>query len=129
MPEWFNPLYYKYRNANPLWAGGCFGFNNTNPYSGDAAAYTGFVNQEDFVQDIQLPQMNELAYNYDTEIMWCDIGGANNATIFASNWLNWAKSHGRQVTFNNRCGISGDFATPEYDILLCDYMDVQIPNP
>jgi alpha-L-fucosidase len=46
--------------------------------------------------------------------MWCDIGGANNATIFASNWLNWARDQGRQVTFNSRCGLAGDFDNPEY---------------
>ncbi|KIM93820.1 glycoside hydrolase family 29 protein [Oidiodendron maius Zn] len=51
---------------------------------------------------------------YNTELMWCDIGGANNATIFASNWLNWARDQGRQVAFNNRCGLVGDFDTPEY---------------
>lgn len=76
--------------------------------------YTGFVNVSDFIQDIQLSQQNVLAYNYDTEIMWCDIAGsANNATIFASEWINWARDQGRQVTFNSRCGIAGDFDTPE----------------
>jgi alpha-L-fucosidase len=59
--------------------------------------------------------MNVLAYNYETEIMWCDIGGANNATIFASAWLNWARAQGRQVTFNSRCGLTGDYSTPEYE--------------
>ena len=68
---------------------------------------------DDFVIDLQLPEMEMLAYDYETEIMWCDIGGANNSTIFASAWLNWARTQGRQVTFNNRCGISGDFSTPE----------------
>ncbi|OKP04981.1 Plasma alpha-L-fucosidase [Penicillium subrubescens] len=87
----------------------------TNPYTGAVETYTGFVNVSDFIQDIQLPQQNVLAYNYDTEIMWCDIAGsANNATIFASKWINWARDQGRQVTFNSRCGIAGDFDTPEY---------------
>ena len=76
--------------------------------------YTGYVEVEDFIQDIQLPQMNVLAYDYETEIMWCDIAGsANNATIFASEWINWARNQGRQVTFNSRCGLTGDFDTPE----------------
>jgi len=66
------------------------------------------------VKDVQLPEMNTLAYEYETELMWCDIGGANNSTLFASAWLNWARDKKRQVTFNNRCGIAGDFATPEY---------------
>ena len=85
-----------------------------NPYTGETIPYTGYVNVSDFVLDIQLPQQNILAYDYETEIMWCDIGGANNATIFASDWLNWAREQGRQVTFNSRCGLPGDFDTPEY---------------
>lgn len=113
MPEWYNPKYAEYKNVDPGWAGGCFGFPGINPYTNQSIEYTGSVAVEDFVLDIQLPQMNELAYEYNTEIMWCDIGGANNATIFASKWLNWARGQGRQVTFNNRCGIPGDFTTPE----------------
>lgn len=85
-----------------------------NPYTNEVIPYTGYVPVDDFVLDIQLPQQNILAYNYDTELMWCDIGGANNATIFASNWLNWARDQGRQVTFNSRCGLAGDFDNPEY---------------
>ena len=46
--------------------------------------------------------------------MWCDIGGSNNSTLFASEWLNWARKRGQQVIFNNRCGLGGDFNTPEY---------------
>lgn len=114
MPEWYHPDYLKYQHTtDPGWAGGCFGFPNVNPYTNKSVTYTGYTPVKDFVTDVQLPQMNELAYNYNTEIMWCDIGGANNATIFASQWLNWARQQGRQVTFNNRCGIPGDFATPE----------------
>lgn len=75
MPEWYNPAYVKYAPSDPNFAGGCFGSVNTNPYTGATIPYTGFVQVGDFVKDIQLPQMNELAYNYDTEIMWCDIGG------------------------------------------------------
>ena len=84
-----------------------------NPYTGAEIPYSGYVPVNDFVLDLQLPEMNQLAYDYETEIMWCDIGGANNATIFASQWINWARKQGRQVAFNNRCGISGDFDTPE----------------
>lgn len=58
--------------------------------------------------------MDVLAYQYETEIMWCDIGGANNSTLMASAWLNWARDQKRQVTFNSRCGIRGDYDTPEY---------------
>ncbi|PCD43014.1 hypothetical protein AU210_002116 [Fusarium oxysporum f. sp. radicis-cucumerinum] len=114
MAEWFNPSYYGYRNSNPRWGGGCFGSNDTNPYDGSKVEYTGYVPVKDFVTDIQLPQMRELAYNYNTELMWCDIGGPNNSTVFVSEWLNWARTQGRQIAFNSRCGLNGDFDTPEY---------------
>ena len=58
--------------------------------------------------------MSTLAHTYETEIMWCDIGGANNSTLVISSWLNWAKTQNRQITFNSRCGLTGDFDTPEY---------------
>jgi alpha-L-fucosidase len=59
--------------------------------------------------------MNELAYNYDTDIMWCDIQYTpNNSTIMLSEWFNSARKQGRQVTYNSRCGPTGDFETPEY---------------
>ncbi|KAG4256679.1 hypothetical protein FPRO03_03689 [Fusarium proliferatum] len=114
MPEWFNPAYAKYKNPTSTWGGGCFGFNDTNPYDGSTVEYTGYVPVKDFITDIQLPQMRELAYNYNTELMWCDIGGPNNSTIFMSEWLNWARTQGRQISFNSRCGLNGDFSTPEY---------------
>jgi alpha-L-fucosidase len=64
--------------------------------------------------------MNILAYDYETDIMWCDIGGPSLSDDFAAPWLNHALQQNRQVTFNDRCGsvngvaISGDYATPEY---------------
>ncbi|KAH8892358.1 glycoside hydrolase [Thozetella sp. PMI_491] len=112
LPEWYNPAYAKYaklpsfqevRHCPP-----------TNPYTNEEIDYTGFVPVEYFIIDMQLPQMEALAYNYGTEIMWCDIGGANNSTILLSAWLNWARYHGRQVAFNSRCGLKGDYDTPEY---------------
>lgn len=106
LPEWYNPAYVKY-------GGNTFGIYPTNPYTNASIPYTGYVEVDDFVLDIQVPQMEQLAYVYDTELMWCDIGGANNMTIVASEWLNWARERGRQVTFNNRCGLTGDFDTPE----------------
>lgn len=49
------------------------------------------------------------------KILWCDIQGTpNNSTIMLSAWFNWARQQGRQVTFNARCGLGGDFDTPEY---------------
>ncbi|XP_014550288.1 glycoside hydrolase family 29 protein [Bipolaris victoriae FI3] len=122
MPEWFNPDYSKYATDC---CGGFPGGPPKNPYTGVEVPYTGHVPVADYVTDLQLPQMETLAYDsrYETEIMWCDIGGANNATIMLSRWLNWARDQGRQVTYNNRCGYGstdhgdasgGDFTTPEY---------------
>lgn len=37
-----------------------------NPYTNESVPYTGFVEVGDFLGDIQLPQMNILAYEYDT---------------------------------------------------------------
>lgn len=122
MPEWFNPDYTKYATDC---CGGFPGGPPTNPYTGAVVNYTGHVAVDDYVTGLQLPQMETLAYDsrYETEIMWCDIGGANNATIMLSQWLNWARDQGRQVTYNNRCGYGstdhadttgGDFTTPEY---------------
>lgn len=110
LPEWYNPAYAEYAIT---WGGGFPGGPPVNPYTNETITYTGYVSVNDFITDIQLPQMRQLAYQYETELMWCDIGGANNSTIFASEWLNWARDQGRQVTFNNRCGIPGDFDTPE----------------
>ncbi|KAK3700557.1 hypothetical protein LTR37_015885 [Vermiconidia calcicola] len=99
------------------WPGG----NATNPYTNETLAYTGFVPVDDYITDIMLPQMNTLA-NMGTEIMWCDIGGANMTAEFAANYFNSQAEQGRQVLINNRCGLPGDFDTPEY----AQYESVQI---
>lgn len=115
LPEWYNPAYAEYP-WDP-WGNGIVAFPGgppKNPYSNQVVPYTDYVEVEDFILDIQLPQMRQLAYVYEIELMWCDPGGANNGTIFAADWLNWARDQGRQVTFNNRCGLTGDFDTPEY---------------
>ncbi|KAJ7236172.1 glycoside hydrolase family 29 protein [Mycena rebaudengoi] len=109
LPEWFNPDYGKYGFAQ--WPGG-LAHNAFN--SSVLETYTGHVNISDYIDDLQLPQMIELAVTYDTEIMWCDIGGPNRALDFAAAFYNHAQSQGRQVTINNRCGVVPDFDTPEY---------------
>lgn len=126
MPEWYNPAYAPYGDGGSFPGGmrtkslcRCAASHSaagppTDPYTGETIPYTGYVDVADFVTGIQRPQMDVLAYQYETEIMWCDIGGANNSTLMASKWLNWAKDQGRQVTFNSRCGIRGDYDTPEY---------------
>jgi len=60
-----------------------------------------------------LPEMLTLS-NMGTEIMWCDIGGPNLTAEFAAEFFNSNAQQGRQVLMDNRCGLPGDFDTPEY---------------
>ncbi|KAF7350653.1 Glycoside hydrolase family 29 protein [Mycena sanguinolenta] len=109
LPEWFNPDYAKYGFGQ--WPGGAArdAFNTSL-----IQPYTGAHPLEDYIDDLQFPHMLELATGYDTEIMWCDIGGQNRTLEFAAQFYNHAQSQGRQVTMNNRCGNVPDFETPEY---------------
>jgi alpha-L-fucosidase len=126
LPEWFHPDYRKYGFAQ--WPGG----NATNPFTKETLPYTGYVPVKDYVTYIILPEMNALA-DMGTEIMWCtpsalphfnfpyqtnyhagDIGGPNMTAEFAASWFNRAATQGRQVVMDSRCGLPGDFDTPEY---------------
>ena len=103
----FNPAYAPFGFGS--WPGG----NATNPYTNETLEYTGFVPVNDYVQDVILPEMLTLA-NMGTEIMWCDIGGPNLTAEFAAEYFNTNAQQGRQVLMDNRCGLPGDFDTPEY---------------
>ncbi|KAF9262562.1 glycoside hydrolase family 29 protein [Marasmius fiardii PR-910] len=109
LPEWFNPDYSKYGFSN--WPGGLahnvFNLSELEPY-------TGKLDISDYLTDIQLPHMLQLANQYGTEIMWCDIGGPNKTLEFAAQFYTEAFKNGRQVTINNRCGAVPDYFTPEY---------------
>lgn len=108
IPEWFHPDYVKYGFGS--WPGGLA----KDPFTNRTLPYTGYVPITDYFQDLLLPSMEALG-SAGTEIMWCDIGFAPNVTIpFAAQWYNSAAALGKQVTMNNRCGLSGDFDTPEY---------------
>ncbi|KAJ3891702.1 glycoside hydrolase family 29 protein [Lentinula edodes] len=111
LPEWFNPDYAKYGFGE--WPGGLARnpFNTTPEFE----PYTGHLNISDYIEDLQYPQMLNLATQYNTEIMWCDIGGPNNTLEFAAKFYNHAFASGYQVTMNNRCGAVPDFNTPEYE--------------
>ncbi|PBK81167.1 glycoside hydrolase [Armillaria gallica] len=89
LPEWFNPAFAK--NAY-----------NSSEYE----PYTGYVEVEDFLQDIMRPQMEALFYQYKTDILWCDIGGPTVFPDIAPRWFNWAKENGRHVIANARCGAN-----------------------
>ncbi|TKA25115.1 hypothetical protein B0A50_06180 [Salinomyces thailandicus] len=107
LPEWFSPAYAPYGFGQ--WPGG----NATNPYTNATLPYTGYVPVTDFVSDVILPEMLTLA-DMGTEIMWCDIGGPNLTAEFAAVYFNTAAQQGKQILMNNRCGLPGDFDTPEY---------------
>lgn len=68
LPEWFHPDYKKYgfgEADGAGWPGG----NATNPYTNQTLPYTGYVQVDDFVSDLILPEMQILA-QMGTEIMW-----------------------------------------------------------
>ncbi|KAF5354363.1 hypothetical protein D9758_010751 [Tetrapyrgos nigripes] len=109
LPEWFNPDYAQYGFGQ--WPGG-LPHNAFNTSLIDT--YTGHVSVSDYIEDVQFPHMLDLATKYNTDIMWCDIGGPNKTLEFAAAFYNHALVTGRQVTINNRCGAVPDFDTPEY---------------
>ncbi|WP_326812682.1 alpha-L-fucosidase [Streptomyces scopuliridis] len=105
MPEWFNP--------DHPWQGHA----PRNPYTLEPVPYTGHFAGQDYIKDLQAPQMLELIEGYDPEILWCDIGGDNDSHRVLAEYFNHAKNRARpiEVTVNNRSGIGPhDFTTPEY---------------
>ncbi|WP_405997322.1 alpha-L-fucosidase [Streptomyces sp. NBC_00829] len=104
MPEWFNP--------DSPW----MGHAPRNPYTLESVPYTGH-RPGDYIKDLQAPQMLELIHDYDPELLWCDIGGANDSHRVLAEYFNHAKNRARpiDVAVNNRSGIGPhDFTTPEY---------------
>jgi alpha-L-fucosidase len=118
LPEWFNPDFgpYGFSQFDTVSTVSWPGIETTNPYTGVVEPYTGRTPVDDFITDIMVPEMEALAYNYNTDIMWCDCGAANGTAEFAAAWWNKARSEDRQVTINSRCGLAAaaDFDTPEY---------------
>lgn len=130
MPEWYNPAYGPYGRGT--WPG----HSALNAFTGECCdPYVGYVDVDDYLADsksfdisrvsfssscvpcdsVQKPQMESLFYEYDIEILWCDIGGATAFPELGADWYNYAAGQGRQVVMNNRCGANqSDFVTPEY---------------
>ncbi|TCO46609.1 alpha-L-fucosidase [Actinocrispum wychmicini] len=105
MPEWYNP--------DSPW----MGHAPKNPYTGAAEPYTGYQAGRDFVHDYQAPQMHEIVNQYDPDVIWCDIGGANDSRTVMADYFNRAKNrpNPKDVTVDDRCGIpTHDYTTPEY---------------
>ncbi|KAI9470089.1 MAG: alpha-L-fucosidase-domain-containing protein [Benjaminiella poitrasii] len=108
LPEWYHP---SYRDDWLHWQG-----PPINPYTKKRVPYTGSSHTvSDFVNQIQVPQIMELIEQHQPDILWCDIGGINNSTVWQAEFFNRAKQQGREVTVNDRCGNSvSDFETVEY---------------
>jgi alpha-L-fucosidase len=105
LPEWFNP-------DNP-W----MGHAPRNPYTLAPVPYTGYQSGRDYVKDYQTKQVLELVEGYDPDLIWYDIGGANDTRDVLTEYFNRAKHrpHPKDVTVDNRGGIPAhDFTTPEY---------------
>ena len=80
------------------------------------------VEVDDFLQDIMKPQMEALFYQYETDILWCDVGGPTVLPDIAPEWFNRAKQEGRQVIANARCGANYS----DFDVSLgCGLKDVR----
>ncbi|KAI8331058.1 glycoside hydrolase superfamily [Chlamydoabsidia padenii] len=108
LPEWYHPMYHD--NDLSDWHGPPF-----NPYTNQTIPYTGSTPIHDFVNELQLPQFLELVRNYEPDILWCDIGGINNSSMWQADYFNQAIKLNRQVTINDRCGNGvSDFTTLEY---------------
>ncbi|KAH8901373.1 tissue alpha-L-fucosidase [Thozetella sp. PMI_491] len=118
LPEWYNPDFgpYGFVESDDPASVSWLGMLATNPYTDEVEPYTGHIPVNDYITDLQVPQMESLAYEYETEIMWCDISAANGTAAFAAQWWNKARQAGRQVVMNSRCGVpqATDYETPEY---------------
>ncbi|TDL23967.1 glycoside hydrolase [Rickenella mellea] len=132
LPEWFHPDYTPYKIRFPCTYGSlgklpdgttgltCAGWSGgpaPDPFDTTQTwPYTGYVKSPtNYIVDVQGPQMEMLMNQYETEILWCDIGGANEMSSIAPAWFNNVTNQGRSVLINNRCGLSTyDITTPEY---------------
>ncbi|CAL1711586.1 unnamed protein product [Somion occarium] len=110
LPEWFNPAYAPYGFGS--WPGG----GALNAFNGSCCdPYIGYIPVDDYIEELQKPQIQTILHGYDTDILWCDIGGPTAFPQLAASWYNYAASQNRQVVMNNRCGANqSDFVTPEY---------------
>uniref|UniRef100_D8PTJ5 alpha-L-fucosidase n=1 Tax=Schizophyllum commune (strain H4-8 / FGSC 9210) TaxID=578458 RepID=D8PTJ5_SCHCM len=109
-PEWYHPDYAPYgRTKFP-------GQPALNAFTGECCdPYTGYIPVDEFTEGVQRPQLEQLFYKYDTDILWCDADGASAFPRIAADWYNYAAAQDRLVVRNNRCGSNQtDFVTPEY---------------
>ncbi|MBX3285154.1 MAG: alpha-L-fucosidase [Actinobacteria bacterium] len=123
IPEWFNPAPVPARYSDMY-----DGLNEIfetfdhpfDPYEPDAPPlpYTGYKPISDYATGQVIPDVTELVDRYHPSILWCDIGG--DPDYFQSQRLidhfkaDGATAHPEGVVVNNRCGLPGDYDTPEY---------------
>lgn len=107
LPEWFNPLYAPHGRLS--FPGG----PALNPFTREEEPFTGLRDVGDFIEGLQRPQMEILVDDYGVDLLWCDIGLDNHSSAVFSKWYADAAAQGREVAINNRCGVGGDFDTPE----------------
>lgn len=108
LPEWYNPDYPgsfdRFGDGPPR-----------NTFSGVPVPYTGYASVGDYVEEYQVPQLQQLISDYSPDILWCDIGGPNDSLTVLASYYNKALADETQVVANDRCGINEhDFLTPEY---------------
>ncbi|MDR1681902.1 MAG: alpha-L-fucosidase [Candidatus Symbiothrix sp.] len=75
---------------------------------------------EDYVNNLVIPQIQELTTNYDIDLFWFDLPGVSNTnSALAQGILNTLLQSpvGEKVIYNDRLGggFAGDFTTPESD--------------
>ncbi|KAG7450040.1 uncharacterized protein BT62DRAFT_917574 [Guyanagaster necrorhizus] len=85
---WFNLDYAKY--SFNMWLRG-LAHNAFN--SSKLELYIGCLGINDYLVDLQLLQMLKLITIYESEIIWCDIGGPNKVLEFASEFYNNAPAN------------------------------------
>ncbi|KAI8984373.1 alpha-L-fucosidase-domain-containing protein [Mycotypha africana] len=112
LPEWYHP---SYRDESLGWHG-----PPRNPYTGAVTNYSGSKTINDFVNELQVPQLMELTEMHDPDILWCDIGGIHNSSVWQAQYFNQAMAKNKQVAVNDRCGdgSASDFTTIEYKSII-----------
>ena len=123
IPEWFNPaprpeaFSDMYDGVNNIFESFPYPSNPFEP-GNPRVPYTGYRPISDYATGQVIPDITELVDRYHPSILWCDIGG--DPTYFQSQRLidhfkdDGALTHPEGVVVNNRCGLPGDYDTPEY---------------
>ncbi|EIM87573.1 glycoside hydrolase [Stereum hirsutum FP-91666 SS1] len=119
-PEWYNPDWAPY--GKDSWPGGLA--HNAYNWS-EIEPYTGWIPVDDYIQDLQTPQIKTLFNDYGTNVLWCDIGEASNISLLTADWYNAKYNEGKGVAIDDRCAFHlWDFSTPD-----ANYMTPEVAVP